>query len=143
MLRIHNSLGGKLEVFTPLEPGRIRLYVCGITVYDHLHVGHMRMMTAFDVVQRYLRHSGYELTYVRNITDIDDKIIQRAALNGEPIEALTARFIRAMHEDCAALGIAPPDHEPRATAYVPQIIAMIARLIERGHAYVAPGGDVL
>jgi cysteinyl-tRNA synthetase len=143
MLRIHNSLGGKLEVFTPLQPGKVRMYVCGITVYDHLHVGHLRMLTAFDVVQRYLRLSGYELTYVRNITDIDDKIIQRAAVNGESIDSLTARYIAAMHEDCAALGIAPPDHEPRATGHVPQIIAMIERLIGRGHAYVATDGDVM
>ncbi|MEY2855387.1 MAG: hypothetical protein RL030_2519, partial [Pseudomonadota bacterium] len=143
MLRIHNSLGGKLEVFAPLQNGKVRMYVCGITVYDHLHVGHLRMLTAFDVVQRYLRLIGYELTYVRNITDIDDKIIQRAALNGEPIEALTGRYIAAMHEDCAALGVAPPDHEPRATGHVPQIVAMIERLIGRGHAYVATDGDVM
>jgi cysteinyl-tRNA synthetase len=143
MLRIHNSLGGKLEVFTPLQPGKVRMYVCGITVYDHLHVGHLRMLTAFDVVQRYLRLTGYDLTYVRNITDIDDKIIQRAAVNGEPIDALTGRYIAAMNEDCAALGIAPPDHEPRATGHVPQIVAMIERLIDRGHAYVATDGDVM
>jgi cysteinyl-tRNA synthetase len=143
MLRIHNSLGGKLEVFTPLQPGKVRMYVCGITVYDHLHVGHVRMLTAFDVVQRYLRLLGYDLTYVRNITDIDDKIIQRAAVNGESIDALTGRYIAAMNEDCAALGIAPPDHEPRATGHVPQIIAMIERLIARGHAYVATDGDVM
>jgi cysteinyl-tRNA synthetase len=143
MLRIHNSLGGTVEVFQPLQPGKVRMYVCGITVYDLLHVGHARMMVVFDVVQRYLRLCGYELTYVRNITDIDDKIIQRAAANGETIEALTARFIAAMHEDCALLGVAPPDHEPRATGHLPQIIAMIERLIARGHAYVAADGDVL
>jgi cysteinyl-tRNA synthetase len=143
MLRIHNSLGGSLEVFTPLQPGKVRMYVCGVTVYDHLHVGHMRMLAAFDVVQRYLRLSGYDVTYVRNITDIDDKIIQRAAANGETIDTLTARYITAMDEDCAALGIAAPDHEPRATGHVPDIIAMIERLIARGHAYVATDGDVL
>ena len=143
MLHIHNSLTGRLEPFEPMVPGKVRMYVCGITVYDFCHIGHMRMMVVFDVVQRWLRHSGYDVTYVRNITDIDDKIIQRAAQNGEPIDALTARFIRAMDEDAAAMGVQKPDHEPRATAYVPQIIAMIERLIARGHAYVAPGGDVL
>jgi cysteinyl-tRNA synthetase len=117
--------------------------VCGITVYDYCHIGHMRMLVAFDVVQRWLRHSGYALTYVRNITDIDDKIIRRAAERGESIESLTARFIQAMDEDAAALGVAKPDLEPRATQYVPEIVALIARLIGRGHAYVAANGDVM
>jgi cysteinyl-tRNA synthetase len=143
MLQIHNSLTGRVERFQPIEPGRVRLYVCGITVYDFCHIGHMRMMVVFDIVQRWLRHSGYDVTYVRNITDIDDKIIHRAAQNGESITELTRRFIQAMDEDSALLGVQRPDHEPRATDYVPQIITMIERLIARGHAYVAPGGDVL
>jgi cysteinyl-tRNA synthetase len=143
MIRIHNSLTGREEAFRPIDPKRVGLYVCGVTVYDFCHVGHARCYVAFDVIQRWLRQRGYALNYVRNITDIDDKIIERAAQNGEPVEALTARFIRAMHEDFAALAIAPPDHEPRATEYVPQIIALIERLIERGFAYVSSSGDVL
>jgi cysteinyl-tRNA synthetase len=143
MLRIHDSLSGKTEPFRPLDPARVRMYVCGITVYDYCHIGHMRMMVAFDVVQRWLRHSGHALTYVRNITDIDDKIIRRAAERGEGIETLTARFIQAMDEDAAALGVARPDHEPRATQYIPQIVVLIGTLIERGHAYVAASGDVM
>ncbi|MEP7314780.1 MAG: cysteine--tRNA ligase [Pseudomonadota bacterium] len=142
MLRIHNSLTGKLEVFEPLVPGRVRMYVCGITVYDFCHIGHMRMMVAFDLVNRYLRYRGYDVTYVRNITDIDDNIIRRAAENGESIDSLTSRFIKAMNEDADALGVRRPDIEPRATAYVPQMLQMIGRLLERGHAYVAPDGDV-
>jgi cysteinyl-tRNA synthetase len=142
MLSIHNSLSGKLEQFHPLVAGAVRMYVCGITVYDYCHIGHMRMLVAFDVVQRYLRYSGYRVTYVRNITDIDDNIIRRAAERGEPIDALTARFITAMDEDAAKLGVAKPDHEPRATAHVPQIIALIETLIARGHAYAATSGDV-
>jgi cysteinyl-tRNA synthetase len=143
MLSIHNSLTGKAEVFRPLAAGPVRMYVCGITVYDYCHIGHGRMLVAFDVVQRYLRYSGHALTYVRNITDIDDKIIRRAAENGESIDALTARFIAAMDEDAAALGVQKPDHEPRATAHVPNILALIEKLIARGHAYVAADGDVL
>ena len=143
MIRIHNSLGGRKEPLEPLVPGHLRMYVCGITVYDFLHIGHARMMVVFDVVSRYLRYRGFRLTYVRNITDIDDKIIHRAAQNHEPIEALTERFIAAMHDDCSKLGILRPDFEPRATAHVPDIIAMIARLIERGYAYRAEDGDVL
>ena len=143
MIRIHNSLSGVKEPLQPITPGELRMYVCGLTVYDYVHVGHARMLLVFDTVTRYLRHRGYRLTYVRNITDIDDKIIRRAAHNGEPIGALTQRFIDAMHEDCARLGLAEPDHEPRATAYVPQIIAMVSRLLERGYAYVGADGDVL
>lgn len=143
MIRIHNSLTGEKQELQPIQPGRIGMYVCGMTVYDFLHVGHARMMTVFDVVSRYLRHRGYEVTYVRNITDIDDKIIRRAAENGEPIDALTARFIGAMHDDCAQLGIAAPDHEPRATQHVPNMIAMIDTLIDKGYAYVAANGDVM
>jgi cysteinyl-tRNA synthetase len=119
------------------------MYVCGITVYDYIHIGHARMLTVFDLVSRYLRYRGYGLTYVRNITDIDDKIIKRAAENREPIEAVTERFIQAMNEDAALLGLASPDFEPRATQYLPDIIRMIRQLIEKGYAYVAPDGDVL
>jgi cysteinyl-tRNA synthetase len=142
MLHIHNSLSGKLEVLTPITPGKLKIYVCGMTVYDFCHIGHMRMLVAFDLVQAYLRYSGFDLTYVRNITDIDDNIIRRAAERGETIDALTARYIQAMDEDAALMGITKPDHEPRATAHVPQMITMIAALIERGHAYVAGSGDV-
>jgi cysteinyl-tRNA synthetase len=143
MIRIHNSLTGEKRVLEPIRPGRVGMYVCGLTVYDYMHIGHARMLTVFDVVSRYLRYRGYELQYVRNITDIDDKIIKRAAENEEPIDALTERFIRAMNEDAALLGLARPDSEPRATQYVPQIIEMIAQLIGRGYAYVADDGDVL
>ena len=118
------------------------MYVCGMTVYDYCHLGHARMLLVFDVVARYLRHRGYRLTYVRNITDIDDKIIARANENGEPIEALTERFIAAMHEDCEALGILPPDREPRATEYVDSMLDLIADLEDKGYAYRADGGDV-
>jgi cysteinyl-tRNA synthetase len=143
MLRIHNSRSGQKEEFRPIHAGRVGMYVCGITVYDYCHVGHARCYVAFDVIRRWLRYRGLDVTYVRNITDIDDRIISRAAENGETIGALTQRFISAMHEDFAALGIEPPDHEPRATEYVPGMIAMIARLIERGYAYVGTQGDVL
>jgi cysteinyl-tRNA synthetase len=143
MLRIHNSMSGQKEEFRPIHAGRVGMYVCGITVYDYCHVGHARCYVAFDVIRRWLRYRGLDVTYVRNITDIDDRIISRAAENGETIGALTQRFISAMHEDFAALGIEPPDHEPRATEYVPGMIAMIARLIERGYAYVGTQGDVL
>ncbi len=143
MISIHNSLTGAKEPLVTLEPGHVRMYVCGITVYDHLHVGHARSMVVFDLVRRYLRFRGYRVTHVRNITDIDDKIIERAAKNGEPYEALTARYIAAMHEDCARLGVEAPEHEPRATDYIAEIIAMIATLVERGYAYVASDGDVL
>lgn len=143
MIRIHNSLTGAKQELEPITPGELSMYVCGLTVYDFVHIGHARMLTVFDVVTRYLRHRGLRLRYVRNITDIDDKIIRRAAENGEPIGALTARFIEAMHTDCAALGILPPDAEPRATQYVPQIIAMVRELLARDYAYVAADGDVL
>jgi len=143
MIRIHDSLSGAKQELRPIKPGTLRMYVCGLTVYDYVHIGHGRMLTVFDAVTRYLRHRGYRLTYVRNITDIDDKIIRRAAENGETTEALTARFIAAMHEDCARLAILPPDAEPRATDYVPQIIAMVQKLIERGYAYLAADGDVM
>jgi cysteinyl-tRNA synthetase len=142
MLQLHNSLTGRKEVFQPIRPGEIGMYVCGMTVYDYSHIGHGRMMIVFDLLRRHLVASGYRVTFVRNITDIDDKIIKRAAENGEPMAALTERFIRANEEDFAALGVAPADHEPRATQYLPQIIDMVARLIERGHAYVGDNGDV-
>jgi len=142
MLRIHNSLTGRKEEFREIEPGKVRMYCCGMTVYDYCHVGHARMLIVFDVVRRYLRWRGYDVTFVRNITDIDDNIIKRAAENGEPFDRLTARFIAAMNEDCDALGIERPDQEPRATEYIPEIIAMIQTLIDKGYAYVADG-DVL
>ncbi|HHH36042.1 MAG TPA: cysteine--tRNA ligase [Gammaproteobacteria bacterium] len=142
MLQIYNSLSRTKEVFRPIEAGRVRMYVCGMTVYDYCHVGHARVLVVFDMVVRYLRHLGYQVTYVRNITDIDDKIITRARERGEPVEALTERYILAMHEDAAALGVLPPDHEPRATASMADIIAMIRRLEEKGYAYRAANGDV-
>jgi len=143
MLQIQNSMTGRKEPFTPLVEGQVGMYVCGITVYDYLHVGHARSQIAFDVVRRWLRERGYRVNYVRNITDIDDKIIQRARERGESVEGLTARFIAAMDEDFAALGIEKPDHEPRATAYIREIVQMIERLRERGFAYVGDSGDVL
>jgi len=142
MLRIYNSLAREKQDFVPLRAGEARMYVCGITAYDYCHLGHARMMIAFDVVQRWLRASGYRLTYVRNITDIDDKIIKRAAENKEPIEALTARFIAAMNEDLGALGVQAPDHEPRATNFVPQMLEIIGQLEKKGLAYVSPNKDV-
>jgi len=142
VLRIHNSLTGRKEPFVPLVPGQAGMYVCGITVYDHIHVGHARSQIAFDIVRRWLRAGGLNVTYVRNITDIDDKIIDRARERNEPYEALTARYIASMNEDFAALGIEKPDHEPRATAFLPQIIDMIERLVSRGYAYVGSNGDV-
>ncbi|GAB4507163.1 MAG: cysteine--tRNA ligase [Sulfuricaulis sp.] len=142
MLQIYNSLNRKKENFTPITPGQIRLYVCGMTVYDYCHLGHARVMVVFDMVARYLRARGNKVTYIRNITDIDDKIINRARENGEDIGALTERFIRAMNEDAAALGVIPPDQEPRATVHMPQILDMIARLVARDYAYAAKNKDV-
>ncbi len=142
MLKVYNSLTRSVEPFVPLDPPRVRMYVCGITVYDYCHLGHARMMLAFDIVQRWLRASGYQLTYVRNITDIDDKIIRRAAESGESTSELSERYIRYMDEDAAALGIQKPDLEPRATMHVPAMMRMIARLEERGVAYQSSGGDV-
>jgi cysteinyl-tRNA synthetase len=141
-LKIYNTLAREKQTFVPIEPGRVRMYVCGMTVYDYCHVGHARVMVVFDMVQRWLRASGYEVTYVRNITDIDDKIIKRAVENGETMSALTGRFIAAMHEDADALGVQRPDHEPRATEYVPQMLNMIGRLQANGLAYQATDGDV-
>ncbi len=141
-LRIHNSLTRAVETFAPFEPGKVRMYVCGMTVYDLCHMGHARMMTAFDVVYRWLRTLGHDVTYVRNITDIDDKIIKRALERGIPIRQLTDEMIAAMHADIGAIGLLPPTHEPRATDYVPQMLAMIGTLERKGYAYRAPGGDV-
>jgi cysteinyl-tRNA synthetase len=142
MLVIHNSESKKKEVFSPLHPGEVRMYVCGMTVYDYCHIGHARVLVSFDVVTRWLRAQGYKVTYVRNITDIDDKIIRRANENGEDFTALTERFIAAMNEDADALGVIRPDIEPKATEYVAQIIAMVEQLILKGHAYPASNGDV-
>lgn len=142
MLNIHNNLTNQKEPFFPIDPPRVRMYVCGMTVYDFCHLGHARVMVVFDMVYRYLQHLGYQVTYVRNITDIDDKIIRRAIENGEAIDTLTARFIQAMHEDAAKLGVLPPSLEPRATDHITEILAMTSRLIHRGHAYVADNGDV-
>ena len=142
MLRIYNSLTRRKEDFVPIEPGVVRMYVCGMTVYDFCHVGHARMLVGFDVVQRWLRASGYRVNYVRNITDIDDKIIRRAVENNETIASLTNRFIAAMHEDTDALGVERPQHEPRATEYVPQMLSLIEVLQRKGYAYQADDGDV-
>lgn len=142
MIRIYNTLTQKKEEFRPIEPGKVRMYVCGMTVYDYCHLGHARVLVAFDVVTRYLRHRGYDVEYVRNITDIDDKILRRADENGEAYTSLTDRMIQAMHEDEARLGVLSPDEEPRATAYIDDIIAMIQQLIAGGHAYAADNGDV-
>ena len=141
-LRIHNTLTRSVEPFSPIEPNHVRMYVCGITIYDLCHVGHARFLVAFDVIARWLRTLGYHVTYVRNITDIDDKIIRRALELGEPIRSLTARMTQAMHEDMAALGIEPPTHAPRATQHVADMLALIARLEARGLAYRASEGDV-
>ncbi len=142
MLTVYNSLTRRKEVFTPLVPGEVRMYVCGMTVYDYCHLGHARVLVVFDVIARWLRASGYRVTYVRNITDIDDKIIRRARENGESYIRLTERFIQAMHEDERSLNVLPPDREPRATEYVGKMLTMIQTLIDRGHAYVATNGDV-
>jgi len=141
-LRIYNTLSRAVEDFSPIIPGHIRMYVCGMTIYDLCHIGHARMMMAFDVVQRWLRVSGSQVTYVRNITDIDDKIIRRAVERGITIRALTDEMIAAMHQDTGALGIEPPTLEPRATEYVPQMLRMISTLEEKGLAYRASSGDV-
>jgi len=142
MLKIYNTLTRDKKILKPIQPNHVRMYVCGMTVYDYCHLGHARVMVVFDMVYRWLKASGYDVTYVRNITDIDDKIIKRAAENGESIHALTQRFIDAMHQDAGALGVQPPDHEPRATQYVPQMLEMIAQLEQNGLAYQAADGDV-
>ena len=142
MLQIYNSLTRRKAEFIPIEPGKVRMYVCGMTVYDLCHLGHARVMVVFDVVARYLRHRGYEVTYVRNITDIDDKILARARERGEAFSDLTEHFIAALHADAEALGILPPDAEPRATAHMAAMRTMIEPLIARDLAYVADNGDV-
>jgi cysteinyl-tRNA synthetase len=142
MLQIFNSLTRKKETFEPIEPGKVRMYVCGMTVYDYCHLGHARVLVVFDIVYRYLKALGLDVTYVRNVTDIDDKIIKRANENGEAFGALTARFIQAMHEDAEALGVLPPTFEPKATENIEAIIDMIGTLVDKGYAYVATNGDV-
>ena len=142
MLEIYNSLTNRQEPFRPIEAGKVRMYVCGMTVYDYCHLGHARVLVAFDVIVRYLRSLGFAVTYTRNITDIDDKIINRAAEHGEDFQALTDRFIEAMHEDERALGVSPPDLEPRATQSMPEIISIVETLVEKGYAYVGSNGDV-
>ena len=143
MLKLYNTLTRSKETFVPLVAGEVRMYVCGMTVYDYCHIGHARMLVAFDAIQRWLRASGYRVTYVRNITDIEDKIIRRAVENGETIASLTNRFIAAMQEDEAALSIQRPDAEPRATQYVPQMLGMIELLRGNGYAYPSSDGDVV
>nr|VFJ50601.1 MAG: cysteinyl-tRNA synthetase [Candidatus Kentron sp. DK]VFJ54538.1 MAG: cysteinyl-tRNA synthetase [Candidatus Kentron sp. DK] len=142
MLRIFNSLTGQKELFQPITPGKVGIYVCGMTVYDYCHLGHARVLVVFDLIVRYLRSRRLDVTYVRNITDVDDKIIHRANENGENFLALVERFIRAMHEDEAALGVLPPSIEPRATESIDKILAMIETLVAGGHAYPGPAGDV-
>lgn len=141
-MRIYNTLTQKKEEFQPIEPGKVSMYVCGMTVYDYCHLGHGRVLVAFDVISRYLRHRGYDVHYVRNVTDIDDKILRRADENGEVYTALTERMIDAMHEDEARLGVQSPNEEPRATAFISEIISMIETLIDGGNAYAADNGDV-
>lgn len=142
MLKIHNTLTRKKEVFTPIQENKVGIYICGVTVYDYCHLGHARTYVSADVIVRYLRWCGYDVTFVRNITDIDDKIIKRAQENKEDFKLFTSRFIKAMHEDCTALALVLPDHEPRATEHIPQIIELIVRIIANKHAYIAENGDV-
>jgi cysteinyl-tRNA synthetase len=142
MLKLYNTLARDKQEFIPIVPNTVRMYVCGMTVYDYCHLGHARVMVVFDMVYRWFKASGYDITYVRNITDIDDKIIRRAAENNESIHQLTQRFIDAMHEDADALGVARPDHEPRATQFVPEMLEIIDKLEANGLAYKAADGDV-
>ena len=142
MIRIYNTLSQQKEEFQPIQPGKVRMYVCGMTVYDYCHLGHARVLVAFDVITRYLRHRGYDVHYVRNITDIDDKILRRAEENNEPFRELTERMVDAMHEDERCLGVLAPDEEPKATEFIDEIIAMIHVLVHKGHAYAADNGDV-
>ena len=142
MLMIFNTETRQKEIFRPIHEGQIRMYVCGMTVYDYCHIGHARVLVSFDVITRYLRSQGYEVDYVRNITDIDDKIIKRANENGESIDVLTERYIAAMDEDAAALGVIKPNQEPKATEFVPQIVNMVQTLVDKGLAYPAANGDV-
>lgn len=142
MLQIYNTMTRKKEVFTPIEENKIKMYVCGITVYDMCHIGHARVMVGFDMITRYLRHRGYDVSYVRNITDVDDKIIRRAAENDEPVDALTERMIQLMHDDEDRLNVLRPDQEPRATHHIGDILDMIQVLVDKGFAYAADNGDV-
>ena len=142
MLKIYNTLAREKQAFEPIHANKAGIYVCGMTVYDYCHLGHARVMVVFDMVVKWLRASGYDVNYVRNVTDIDDKIIRRAIENNESISDLTSRFIGAMHEDAERLGVSPPDQEPRATQYVPEMIAMIATLVKKGLAYAPGNGDV-
>jgi cysteinyl-tRNA synthetase len=142
MLKIHNSLARQKQEFVPITPGKVRMYACGMTVYDYCHIGHARVMVVFDLICRWLRAGGFEVTYVRNITDVDDKIIARAAERGESIFELTRRFIEYMNEDAAALGVGKPDYEPRATQHIPDMLRIIETLLHKGLAYQAPNGDI-
>ncbi|WP_432694941.1 cysteine--tRNA ligase [Marinobacterium sp. YM272] len=142
MLQVYNTLTNSKGPFVPLEKGKIRMYVCGVTVYDYCHIGHARVMVCFDLITRYLRYRGWDVSYVRNITDVDDKIIKRAAENGESVDALTERMIAAMHEDEGRLGVLRPDQEPRATAHIADIIDLVQTLVDKGYAYAASNGDV-
>ncbi|MGD8478487.1 MAG: cysteine--tRNA ligase, partial [Burkholderiales bacterium] len=142
MITIYNSLTRSKQQFVPIKPGEVGMYVCGMTVYDYCHLGHARVLVVFDMVRRWLVARGFTVTYVRNITDIDDKIIKRASDNGEPVGQLTARFIEAMNEDAAALGVTRPDYEPRATENVPDMVNLITSLVDKGLAYRADNGDV-
>ena len=141
-LHIHNTLTRQKEAFVPVTPGKVGMYVCGPTVYDFFHIGNARSFSAFDMVARWLRASGFEVTYVRNVTDVEDKIMDRARENDEPVEALTGRMIAALEEDCARLGLAPPDRQPRATRYIGPMLELIALLQEKGLAYKAGNGDM-
>ncbi|MGL5130751.1 MAG: cysteine--tRNA ligase [Aeromonas popoffii] len=143
MLKIYNTLTRQKEEFKPIHPGKVGMYVCGVTIYDHCHIGHGRTFVAFDVVARYLRYSGYQLNYVRNVTDVDDKIIKRAAETGVTCDDLTERLIGDMHQDFDALGMVRPDVEPRATQHISEIIELVESLIAKDHAYVADNGDVM
>jgi cysteinyl-tRNA synthetase len=142
MLQIYNSLTKQKELFKPIHQGQVNLYVCGMTVYDFCHIGHARVLVVFDIVTEYLRYLGYNVNYIRNITDIDDKIIDRAQKNQESFQQLTERFIQAMHEDFAKLGILPPIAEPKATDYIEPMISLIQTLLDKGFAYIADNGDV-
>ena len=142
MLTLYNTLARRKETFVPIEPGKVSMYVCGPTVYDYFHIGNARTFTVFDMVNRWLKASGYQVTFARNITDIDGKIIDRANQNNEPIDALTARMITAMHEDFDRLMLERPTMEPRATAHIGAMLDLIGHLVKRGLAYSAPNGDV-
>ena len=143
MLKIYNSISRDKQEFKPINPGKIGMYVCGVTIYDLCHIGHGRTFVSFDMIVRYLRYIGYEVNFQRNITDVDDKIIKRAAENNESCESLTERLIGEMHQDFDALNMKRPDFEPRATLHIEEIIDMVQRLLDRDHAYVASNGDVL